>query len=68
MITKWMLKGRNGMESFRKMWDQSPTANDWWNDKRPHMKKINIPTYITGTWTNTMHGMGAIRGWLEVQS
>ena len=32
------------------------------------MKKINIPTYITGTWTNTMHGMGAIRGWLEVQS
>ena len=68
MITKWMLKGRNGMESFRKMWDQSPTANDWWNDKRPDMKKINIPTYITGTWTNTMHGMGAIRGWLEVQS
>jgi hypothetical protein len=32
------------------------------------MKKINIPTYITGTWTNTMHGMGAIRGWLKVQS
>jgi hypothetical protein len=30
------------------------------------MTKINIPTYITGTWTNTMHGMGAIRGWLEV--
>ena len=41
-------------------------ANDWWNDKRPDMKKIKIPTYITGTWTNSMHGMGAIRGWLEV--
>lgn len=68
MITKWMLKGNNGMESFRKMYDQSPTANDWWNDKRPDMTKINVPTYITGTWTNTMHGMGAIRGWLQVQS
>ena len=68
MITKWMLKGNNGMESFRKMYDQSPTANDWWNDKRPDMTKINVPTYITGTWTNTMHGMGAIRGWLEVSS
>lgn len=68
LIVKWMLRGRNGMESFRKMWEQDPLANDWWNDKRPDMKKINIPTYITGTYTNTMHGMGAIRGWLEVDT
>jgi predicted acyl esterase len=26
MITKWMLKGRNGMESFRKMYDKSPNC------------------------------------------
>lgn len=68
LIVKYMLRGRNGMESFRKMYQQHPLASDWWNDKRPDMRKINIPTYITGTWTNTMHGMGAIRGWLEVQS
>ncbi|KAL4876426.1 Alpha/Beta hydrolase protein [Aspergillus karnatakaensis] len=68
LIVKYMLRGRNGMESFRKMYQQHPLASDWWNDKRPEMTKINIPTYITGTWTNTMHGMGAIRGWLEVQS
>ncbi|KAL2831608.1 Alpha/Beta hydrolase protein [Aspergillus pseudoustus] len=68
LIVKYMLRGRNGMESFRKMFAQHPLANDWWNDKRPDMKRINIPTYITGTWTNTMHGMGAIRGWLDVQS
>lgn len=70
MIQKYMLRGNHGIESFSKMFKQHPLAtsdeNDWWNDKRPDMKKIKIPTYITGTWTNSMHGMGAIRGWLEV--
>lgn len=56
LIVKYMLKGRNGMESFRQMYNKHPLANDWWNDKRPDMKKINIPAYITGTWSNTMHG------------
>ncbi|CAG7564486.1 unnamed protein product [Fusarium equiseti] len=68
LIVKYMLQGHNGIESFREMFKEHPLANDWWNDKRPDMKKINIPTYITGTWTNTMHGMGAIRGWLEVDT
>ncbi|KAL4860689.1 hypothetical protein BDV12DRAFT_91774 [Aspergillus spectabilis] len=68
LIVNYMLRGRNGIESFRQMFKKHPLANDWWNDKRPDMKKINIPTYITGTYSNTMHGMGSIRGWLEVQS
>jgi predicted acyl esterase len=68
LIVKYMLQGHNGIESFREMFKQHPLANDWWNDKRPDMKKINVPTYITGTWSNTMHGMGAIRGWLEVDT
>ncbi len=68
LIVKYMLRGHNGMESFREMFKQHPLANSWWNDKRPDMKQINVPTYITGTWTNTMHGMGAIRGWLEVDT
>lgn len=68
LIVKYMLHGRHGLESFRKMFQERPLANNWWNDKRPDMRKINVPTYITGTWTNTMHGMGAIRAWLEVDS
>lgn len=68
LIQKFLLHGRHGVESFRGMFDAHPLANTWWNDKRPDMKKINVPTYITGTWTNTMHGMGAIRAWMEVDS
>lgn len=68
LIQKYMLHGHNGVESFRQMYQKSPLANKWWNDKRPDMKKIKIPTYITGTWTNSMHGMGAIRGYREVDT
>jgi len=66
LIAKYMLKGNHGLESFRQMYLKHPLANDWWNDKRPDMRRINVPTYITGTWSNNMHGMGAIRGWREV--
>ncbi|KAI0020861.1 Alpha/Beta hydrolase protein [Xylariomycetidae sp. FL0641] len=67
LIVKYMLQGRGpGLESFRRMFREHPLANAWWNDKRPDMRRINVPTYITGTWTNTMHGQGALRGWLEV--
>ncbi|KAK4569464.1 hypothetical protein LTR86_003227 [Recurvomyces mirabilis] len=68
IIKKYMLRGHHGTEGMKAMFDKHPLANDWWNDKRPDMKKINVPTYITGTWSNTMHGMGAIRGWLEVDT
>lgn len=66
LITKYLIQGRHGIESFREMYKQHPLANEWWNDKRPDMTQIDIPTYMTGTWTNTMHGMGVIRGWREV--
>lgn len=56
LIVKYMLKGYNGLESFKQMHEKHPLANDWWNDKRPDMTKINVPAYITGTWSNTMHG------------
>ncbi|KAL2273997.1 hypothetical protein FJTKL_03714 [Diaporthe vaccinii] len=48
LIVKYMLKGRNGIESFREMYEEHPLANQWWNDKRPDMKKITVPTYIPG--------------------
>ncbi|KXL48820.1 MAG: hypothetical protein FE78DRAFT_104838 [Acidomyces sp. 'richmondensis'] len=66
LIKRYMLRGRNGLEIFRKMFEEHPLTNDWWQDKRPDMTKIRVSTYITGTWTNTMHRVGAIRGWIEI--
>lgn len=67
LITKYVIHGRE-IENIRAMFDKYPLANEYWNDKRAEIEKINIPTYITGTWSNTMHGMGAIRGWLKVNT
>ena len=44
LIVKYMLKGRHSIESFRKMFEEHPLANAWWNDKRPDMHLINIST------------------------
>ncbi|GAB1733386.1 hypothetical protein NU195Hw_g3048t1 [Hortaea werneckii] len=68
LIQKHMLRGAHGIESFRRMYEKCPLANEWWNDKRPDMSQIDAPMYITGTWSNTMHGMGAIRAWMETKS
>ncbi|KAH8198731.1 hypothetical protein TruAng_007095 [Truncatella angustata] len=68
LIARHMLKGRHGMESFREKFAEQPLADAWWNDKRPDMTRISVPTYMTGTWTNTMHGMGVIRGWMDVST
>ncbi|KAE8323137.1 Alpha/Beta hydrolase protein [Aspergillus sergii] len=67
LISKYVIHGRE-IEGIRAMFDKYPLANDYWNDKRAEIEKIDIPTYITGTWSNTMHGMGAIRGWLKVKT
>lgn len=58
LILKYMLKGRHGIESPGKMFEKHPLANEWWNAKRPDMSKIQVPTYITGTWSITMYGIG----------
>lgn len=68
LIVKHMLRGRQGFESPRLLFEKHPLCVPLWEEKRPNMKNIKIPTYITGTWTNTMHGMGSVRGWLEVDT
>ncbi|GIZ44589.1 hypothetical protein CKM354_000778300 [Cercospora kikuchii] len=67
LISKHVIHGRS-IENMRAMHQKYPVANDWWDDKRAEVDKINIPTYITGTWSNTMHGMGSILGWLKVDT
>ncbi|PYI02716.1 hypothetical protein BO78DRAFT_422280 [Aspergillus sclerotiicarbonarius CBS 121057] len=59
--------GHNGMESFREMYRRSGgVANLYWEDKRSDMSKINIPTYITASFSSALHTMGSIRGFFDV--
>lgn len=40
----------------------------YWIDKRADIEKISIPTYITASYTNFVHTMGFIRGYLQVKT
>lgn len=68
LITKLVIKGHRGVEDFEEMHRRQPLASVYWNDKRVDMTKINIPCFITGSDFSQIHTMGAIRGWMEVNS
>ncbi|EGP86982.1 unnamed protein product [Zymoseptoria tritici ST99CH_3D7] len=67
LITREIIKGHVGVEDMAEMYRRSPLANAYWNDKRPDMKKIICPTFISGSDFSSIHTMGAVRAWLEVQ-
>lgn len=51
------------------MTDQKyPTMGPYWEQKRPDMTKINIPTYLSGSDVSSLHTMGTLRAWLEIPS
>ncbi|KAF9885272.1 hypothetical protein FE257_013070 [Aspergillus nanangensis] len=68
LITKMVIRGRNGLEDFQEMHRRSSVMNAYWEDKRPDLRNITIPTYIVASYSSFVHTMGSIRGWLEVQS
>ncbi|KAJ5727505.1 hypothetical protein N7493_005325 [Penicillium malachiteum] len=68
-ISQVMIQGYNGMESFKEMYRRSGgVANPYWEDKRPDITKINIPTYITASFSSALHTMGSIRGFFDVDT
>ncbi|KAJ5455850.1 uncharacterized protein N7458_004114 [Penicillium daleae] len=68
LITTLVIRGQAGVEDFAEMYRRHPQANIYWNDKRVDLKKINIPCFITGSDFSQIHTMGAIRGWMEVNT
>ncbi|PYH93551.1 alpha/beta-hydrolase [Aspergillus ellipticus CBS 707.79] len=63
------IQGHGGVEDFHEMYRRYATADSpYWKDKRPDLSKINIPTYITASYTSFVHTMGSLRGWLQVAS
>jgi predicted acyl esterase len=67
-ISSVFIQGRHGMENFKEMYRRDPFRNAYWDDKRAKLENINIPTYITGSWSSGIHTMGSIRGYLEINS
>lgn len=66
LITKLIIKGNSGVEDFAEMYRRSPLSNAYWEDKRANMKAIKCPAYITGSDFSSIHTMGSIRGFVEL--
>jgi len=66
LITREILKGKNGVEDFAEMYKRYPLSNEYWADKRADMTKIQCPVYISGSDFSSIHTMGAVRGWMEL--
>ncbi|QKX64172.1 uncharacterized protein TRUGW13939_11345 [Talaromyces rugulosus] len=63
------IQGHGGVEDFHEMYRRYPKADAlYWKDKRPNISNINIPAYITASYTSFVHTMGSIRGWLQITS
>ncbi|KAL1589838.1 hypothetical protein WHR41_01454 [Cladosporium halotolerans] len=66
LITREILKGKGGVEDFAEMYKRYPLSNEYWQDKRADMTKIQCPVFISGSDFSSIHTMGAVRGWMEL--
>ncbi|RDW69862.1 putative acyl esterase [Coleophoma cylindrospora] len=68
-IIKTNIQGNFAIEDFKAMYARSATADGlYWKDKRPDIDKIQIPTFISASYSSFVHTMGSIRGWLQVDT
>lgn len=45
-----------------------PRLTAYWEDKAAKLSQIDVPAYITASWTNLIHTAGTIRGFREIGS
>jgi predicted acyl esterase len=69
LITRYIIQGNHGVEDFAEMYRRSAgVANPYWEDKRPDMKAIKVPIYVTASDSCSIHTMGSLRGYMEVDN
>ncbi|KAK4057265.1 hypothetical protein OIO90_001762 [Microbotryomycetes sp. JL221] len=61
---------QKGTEDFAEMYDREPLSgvSAYWEDKRARMKDIKVPAFIAGSDFSSIHTMGSIRGFLEIDA
>ncbi|KAH7114915.1 Alpha/Beta hydrolase protein [Dactylonectria macrodidyma] len=55
--------GKNRREDVGKMVDTvCPLFSAYWDDKRPKLKNIDLPMYVTASYSTGLHTEGSLRG------
>lgn len=69
LIATLIYKGPNGVEDFDAMYKQDPYATaHFWSDKRVDFTKISIPTFLCGSDVSSLHTMGTLRAWRQINT
>ncbi|KAJ9121210.1 hypothetical protein QFC24_004885 [Naganishia onofrii] len=66
-ISTHIIRGNGGVEDFFEMYRRSQTQNVYWADKRVDFSRIKVPAFITCSYTNFVHTMGSIRGFMQIE-
>lgn len=46
---------------------KDPHWNDYWEDKKAKLEKIDIPAYIVASYSTQLHSPGAFHGYERVK-
>lgn len=46
------------------MIDDHPLYNDYWDDKKPKLRNIEVPMYATASYSTGLHTEGSVKGFL----
>ncbi|KAF4627834.1 hypothetical protein G7Y89_g10319 [Cudoniella acicularis] len=57
--------GLGRTEDVARMSQAYPLWNEYWEDRRARVDKIEVPMYIVSSWTNGLHTRGTFRGYIE---
>lgn len=63
-----VMHGNNYIDDMPGMAEQYPLMNEYWEDKRAELEKIQVPAYIVASYTNPIHTHGTFRGYREIAS
>ena len=60
--------GKGQKEDILAEVEQYPLVNDLWEHKIADFGRIDVPTYVVASYSNTLHTAGTFRGWRRIAS
>ncbi len=67
----WLLRNapsEEGIEDVFAMIDAAPEFGPVWAAKRAAVERIEVPTYVAGSWSSVLHARGLFEGWHRLQT
>ncbi|KAK4054338.1 hypothetical protein OIO90_003571 [Microbotryomycetes sp. JL221] len=69
LISSLIIRGFNEIEDFEQCFAKFPLATSpFWTDKRIDMTKIKVPTFLMGSDVSSLHTMGTLQAWKEIDT